>query len=60
MNRLEQDAADALLWHERQERHKQGYGPRPSEPVLRTWAPVMSAQQQAEFEQYRAAENLPF
>ncbi|MES2323246.1 MAG: hypothetical protein V4633_13360 [Pseudomonadota bacterium] len=50
--RLEQQAADALAWHERQERHKRGYGPRPVQPIAgRIAFPVLTEQQKQEREQ---------
>lgn len=60
MNRLEQDAADALTAYERQARHKQGYGPKPPEPLHGTWAPKMTEQEKKEQEQYIKRHSCPF
>ena len=61
MNRLQQDAAETMAWHDRQARHKQGYGPRPSQPIGECWAPPpLTEQQQKEFQQYAAEHSLPF
>lgn len=49
-NRFSHEAAEALEWHERQERHKQGYGPRPSEPLGKCWAPKFTDQERMERE----------
>jgi hypothetical protein len=60
MNRLQQDAADSLAAYERQQRHKQGYGPRPVEPIGRTWAPTLTEQQKQEQQKYIEDHKLPF
>lgn len=60
MNRLQQDAAETMAWHERQERHKQGYGPRPSEPVGKCWAPVQTQQERRQRDQDEIEFSLPF
>ena len=56
MNRLEQDAADALHAYElRQERHKRGYAPQPVEPLTgRARLPEPTEQELKE------RESLPF
>ena len=59
--RLSQDAADAMQWHERQARHKQGYGPRPSAPITGYIVfPPLTAQEQAERAQQISTGALPF
>lgn len=60
MNRLQQDAAETMAWHERQARHKQGYGPRPSQPIGECWRPTITEQERMEREQQIEAGELEF
>jgi len=43
-----------------QERHKQGYGPRPSEPIGECWRPTITEQERMEREQQIQAGELEF
>ena len=62
--RLSQDAAEAMEWHERQAAFKvseRARWARAQPPkIVGTWAPVMTEQQQKEFQQYAAEHSLPF
>jgi len=64
MNRLEQDAADALQGHEDCAAFRDAERARwaRAQPAVigSVWAPKMSEQQKKTHEQYIAANNLPF
>ena len=61
MNRLEQDAADALAAYEFQQSERARWVRAQGRQIVGTWAPpAFTAQQQAEFEQYRSINRLPF
>lgn len=60
MKRLPQDAADELQWHERQARHKQGYGPRPSEMPAATWLLTLTEAEKKAQEKYIELHKCPF
>lgn len=60
MNRLEQDAADALEAYEFQQAERARWARAQSVRILGTWAPVMNEQQKQEFQQYSAKFQLPF
>ena len=62
--RLSQDAADALHAYEAQqafrERERARWARAQPPKIVGTWAPVMTEQQQKEFQQYAAEHSLPF
>lgn len=64
MNRLEQDAADALAAHERmtkwRERVQADYARNRDQKIVGTWAPVLGEQEKQEREQQIKAGFLPF
>lgn len=60
MNRLEQDAAEVMAWHERQARARRGFGPKPSDSPMRTVRYEITEQERMEREQQIADGILPF
>lgn len=64
MNRLEQDAADALQGHEDRAQFQaaeRARWARAQPPVISgTWAPTMTAQQKKDHERYVVEHQLPF
>lgn len=52
MNRLEQDAADALEAYEFQRAERARWARAQPEKIVGTWAPTMSEQEKKEHEQY--------
>ena len=60
MNRLEQDAADALRAYEFQQAERARWARAQPQKIVRTWAPELSAQDFWEREQQIKAGTLPF
>jgi hypothetical protein len=64
MNRLEQDAADALQAHEDRRAFRDAERARweraQPQKIVGTWAPVMTEQQKQERQQYSQKFSLPF
>lgn len=59
--RLSQDALEVMQWHERQARHKQGYGPRPgTELTGRVIFPELTEQERQDREKQVTDGLIPF
>lgn len=63
MNRLQQDAAESMAWHEKQafkQSERARWARAQPAKIVGTWAPTITEQERREREQQIAAGILPF